>query len=456
MLNPIIYIKNKVKILGLPEVSITKISQFLTISNPLWQRGLSLGLTNWGIPKQLQYYEDVTDNSIVVPVGSLNDVLQILLEDCIFTQKDIVDNRKSKKLEEYFSKINFKATLRDYQQEMLDACNNKTIGVIQAKTGAGKTLFALSLMLEKKEPTLFLVNTLELANQAIESFSKHTNLTPDGIGFIGNGKFSLKPITVGLHQTMARLSEEQMGMLNEHVGMVIADEVHICPAKTYYNTLVSLDAKYKWGISATPRREDGLTRAIFFATGPLIYSVPESKLEDILIKPSVEVINTNYTFPLFSTQDYQPMITDLSENTARNKLIIDKAKKYKGKAMVLLCSRVAQVEALKEGLGDQAVTLTSDVSKKIRKKVMEQLHAKEKNIIISTYGLFSTGIDIPHLEVLLLCAPIKSEVKLRQAAGRLMRKAPGKKSAVIIDFIDSQVGLLFNQSRKRTRILSNL
>ncbi|MBC8409970.1 MAG: DEAD/DEAH box helicase [Rhodobacteraceae bacterium] len=456
MLNPIIFVKNKAQIVGIPEVTVKKISQFLTMSNPLWQQGLNLGLTNWGVPKQLQYFEDATDNSVVVPVGALNDVIQLIMEDCEFDLEDMTDVRNTRPLPDYFSKVKFKPTLRDYQQEMIDHCKTKTVGVIQAKTGAGKTLFALSLILEKQEPTLFLVNTLELANQAIASFVKHTNLAVDDIGLIGNGKFSLKPITVGLHQTMARLSEPQMDMLNGHIGMVIADEVHICPAKTYYKTMVSLDAKYKWGISGTPKREDGLTRAIFFATGPLIYSVPESKLESVLITPDVIFIETDYTFPLFSTQDYQPMITDLSEDKVRNNLILEELKKYKGRPTVLLCSRISQVEALKESLGDEAVMLTSESTKKRRKEVMESLQNNEKSIVISTYGLFSTGIDLPHLEVLFLCAPMKSEIKLRQAAGRLMRKADGKTSARIVDFVDKRVGVLFNQSRKRKTVLNNL
>ena len=82
------------------------------------------------------------------------------------------------------------------------------------------------------------------------------------------------------------------------------------------------------------------------------------------------------------------------------------------------------------------------MSKKERALKMSQLQTGKKRIVVSTYGLFSTGIDLPQLEVLMLCAPMKSEVKLRQAAGRLMRKSKGKRSAIIIDFVDFNVDIL--------------
>ena len=87
---------------------------------------------------------------------------------------------------------------------------------------------------------------------------------------------------------------------------------------------------------------------------------------------------------------------------------------------------------------------------------MEKLINGEVSIVISTYGLFSTGIDVPQLEVLLLAAPIRSEIKLRQSAGRLMRLHEGKTSAKIIDFVDVNVDLLKFQGRKRKQILEKL
>ncbi len=322
---------------------------------------------------------------------------------------------------------------------------------------SGKTIAFVALTVERKQSTLVLVNTVELANQTVNAFTKFTNLNKEDIGFIGAGQFELKPITVGLHQTMTKLSEKRFAKVNDSIGQVIADEVHICPAETYYRTMSSLTAKYKFGFSATPKREDGLTKVIHYASGPKIHVVDQKHLKEVLIKPDVRYIKTNYNFPLISSEEYQELLNDLSSDEERTKLILGTLiNDYNDKHIIILCVRVAQVKYLKEALGNRAAMLHSGMRKKERLKVMGALQSGETKIVISTYGLFSTGIDIPQLEVLLLAAPIKSEIKLRQASGRLMRMSKGKESATIVDFVDNKVDLLRYQGYHRKRIFKKL
>ena len=127
----------------------------------------------------------------------------------------IAINKGIPTIQDYFSKVKFNATLRDYQQDMVDSCNNKTVGVLEAMTGAGKTVFSLALILKMQQPTIFLVNTVELADQTIKSFAKFSNLDYEDFGFIGNGKFEIKPITIALHQTMSRLEDNQFKKIGD-------------------------------------------------------------------------------------------------------------------------------------------------------------------------------------------------------------------------------------------------
>lgn len=453
----LIIVKNKATILGLPNEAFPPIKRHLTISNPLFEKKIELGLTNWGVPRQLEYFTFENNNTITVPIGSLPEILSILNGLGIeIKSEDIKEGRLDNHMPDYFSKIKFNATLRPYQQEMLDSTKRKTVGVIEAMTGAGKTIFALARILHSQQPTLFLVHTLELANQTIDSFVKFTDLKKEDIGLIGNGKFELRPITVGLHQTLARCNEDRFSWINSHFSQVIGDEIHIIAANTWYDTMSKLVAKYKFGISATPQRADGLTKVIHWATGPKIHVVDKKHLKNLLITPTVDYINTEYFFPLFSTQEYQEMITDLSSNPDRNDFILDYANEnYPDKYIVMLAERLCQVDYLHDRLPD-SVKLTSKMTKKKREQTMDLVKSGKKRIVISTYGLFSTGIDIPALEVLFLCSPIKSEVRLRQSAGRLMRPHPGKTEAKIIDFVDENIGILQNAARKRSSIFRKL
>jgi len=454
----LILLKNTALISGLSKDQITTIKKHLTIDNPLFFKRVELGLSNWGTVSQLNYYEVIGETSVEIPIGALQDILsKLTVSGAEISLEDIIDNRVSNRKDEIFSNIKFTGTLRDYQKDILDVCMQKTIGVVEAMTGSGKTIAFVALTVKRKEPTLILVNTIELANQTIASFEKFTNLTKDDIGFIGAGQFELKPITVGLHQTLAKLPPKTFEVINERIGQVIGDEIHIIAAETWYKTMSNLRAKYKFGFSATPKRDDGLTAVIHFASGPKIYTVPSVKLKNVLIKPTFQQVETDYSFPLINTQEYGEMIGDLSIDKDRNDLILNTLRAtYKNKHICLLCGRLSQVDYLQQEIGDKAVSLTSKMSKKERALKMSQLQAGKKRIVVSTYGLFSTGIDLPQLEVLMLCAPMKSEVKLRQAAGRLMRKSKGKKSAIIVDFVDIRVDILKWQSRHRRKILTNL
>lgn len=450
-----IYLKvgGTLEIIGLkeyPELFILT-QKYLTICNPLFNKRIQMGLQNWGIPQNLLYYT-ISGNSVFTPIGYAPVLLSELVTRKI--QYKIKDNRVVHELK---NPILFTGVLRDYQQDIINACTTHSLGVVDSMTGSGKTICFVYLTFHRKQNTLVLVNTLELADQTINSYLEFTNLKKQDIGLIGAGKYDIKPVTIGLHQTLTRLSEDKFQELNNNFGMIISDETHIVPASTFYTNLSKLKAKYKYGFSATPKREDGLTAVINFANGPIIHSVPADKLSQVLIKPDVKPVKTSYYFSLFSTQEYQQMISDLSEDIERNKLIVDTLQKnYKNNYVCLLCQRISQIKILKEMLGDEAVILISNMSKKERKEVMESLRNKNKKYIISSYGLFSQGINLPHLEVLFLCAPIKSEIKVRQALGRLMRICEGKTKAIVIDFVDSRIELLDHHFKQRTKIYKTL
>lgn len=447
-----IILRNSATIEGLNSAEILMITSELTIPNPAFNMRMERGLSLWGIGSHLLYVKNLGGNTLEIPIGALPNVIKKLDREI-----SITDKRTAIK-NDYFSDKKMTVTLRDYQKEAVDILLTKTVGCLEAKTGSGKTVCLTSLIIERGVNSLILVNTTELLNQTRAAIAKATNIPLDEIGIIGAGKYNLKPVTVGMHQTLCTLPDETFVILNAFFSQVLADEAHICPAKTYYNNLFKLTAKYKHGFSGTLQgRSDGLDKVIYFSTGPRVHTVSTTHLQNILVAPKVKFINTNYFFPLFSSEEYQIMMSDLGENRDRNELIVKIiTETYFDKYGCFLCLRLNQVDALKKMLGADAVILTSKMTKKERIQVMKDIHLKKYRWVISTYGLFSTGIDIPHLDLLVLAAPIKSLIKLKQSAGRIMRQSPGKLEAHILDFVDVRIDLLKNQARGRKRILENL
>jgi len=451
---------------------IEKIKKDLTITNPLWKKAAQLELSVWGKPQYLEFYVQ-KGRHFILPSGYINDLLRQWgpaekppqLIDSRFETSNLLN-------------IQFKGILKPFQQVACDIALIKSFGVIQAPTGSGKTVCAIYLIVKRKQPTLILVDQIELGNQFVNKLIEFTNLTKDDIGFIGNDQFSIKPVTVALLQSMHRLDDRYYDEINKNIGQIICDETHIIAADTYYNVMTKLKAKYKIGLSATPKREDGLTQVIFWATGPIIYTVPFNDVSNI-IKPEIVTIPTTYYFPLISITEYTDMITDLSACETRNQLIVDTVteKRYKDLQKVLLCDRIMQViilhkklpgsdilisqiskydkDKIKSKYGDQeAKEIFKKTSKKHRESIITRLNNETLTTLISTYGLFHKGIDIVTLEMAAFCAPIRSEVMVKQCRGRVMRKNKTKK-AVIVDFVDNNIELLSWQAKARQKHLKD-
>jgi len=402
-----------------------------------------MGLSLWGVDPTIRFYEE-KDGTLMVPRGVINQVAGILGDN------DIKDMRFSahKPLQ-----IDFTGELHEYQVEAVKALSERSMGVLEAMTGSGKTVIICALIAKLKQPSLILVHTKELKDQFIDKLKKFTTLQE--IGIIGDSEYDVKDVTVALLQTMNSLPHEKYNILNKRFGMVYLDEAHIAPAETFYSVLNRLEAKYRFGGSATLKRADGMSPAIFFALGPLIHSVPVEVLKDYVTNIEYEQIETNYFFPMISSDEYTVMMGELVADSTRNEFIIEHTKDLTIKnSSVYLSTRVEQLVKLQKLL-NSGVLLTSRTPKKQREKIIEDFKQNKINTLFSTYQLFATGIDIPHLEYLIFAAPIRSEILVRQSAGRLMRKYVGKKPK-ILDFVDKKIPLLKNQSKVRARILNAL
>jgi superfamily II DNA or RNA helicase len=439
----IITIANDIVLEEVTDSETMQIKNGLTLINPKWDVASRMNKSLWGVPAKLKYYKE-EPGKLIVPAGILDSLIQQ------YPQATVVDNRF---MNNQPLGITFTGTLHDYQETAVDELKKHKQGVLVALTGAGKTICMIKLICDIGKPFLILVNTIELANQFIAAITKFTNIPKEDIGFIGDGKKDIKPLTVALLQTVTSMGGSE---LDEHWSGVFCDETHISPAQTYYAALSALNVTWKYGASATPQRTDGLDKVIFWVTGPIRYTIPGSALSKVVIKPTYKSIDTSYFFPIFDTSEYQELISDLSRDVPRNTLIINELGNYPTQQCVLLCQRKEQVIYLKDNIPG-AVMLTSDMKKKERVAVMKGLLDGTHRIVVSTYQLFSTGIDIPNLEILFMCAPIKSAIKVRQSAGRLMRvSASISKSPIIVDFVDRKIELLKHQWYARHRTLRNL
>lgn len=434
-----IYVKEKAYLTNYTYNQSIEIKELLTISNPTFLKKTEMGLSLWGIDPTVKFYEEL-DKQLIVPIGVVDQVSEILnhppIQDARFTALKPLT-------------VEFTGKLHDYQDKAVQALVGRSLGVLEAMTGSGKTVMICALIAKIKQPTLILVHTKELKDQFVDKLKQFTTLT--NIGVIGDSEYNVQDVTVALLQTMNTLDDKTYEELNKRFGMVYLDEAHIAPAQTFYSVLNRLAAKYKYGGSATLKRADGMSPAIFFALGPVLHTV--TNFSEFVTKISHVPIETNYFFPMISSDEYTVMMGDLVADQFRNEFIIEQTRQYTT-SKVYLSTRVEQLEQLQKLLND-GIILTSKTPKKQREQIIEDFKTAKIKTVFSTYQLFATGLDIAHLEYAIFAAPIRSEILVRQAAGRLMRLYKGKKPQ-IIDFVDSQIPILRNQARSRARVIKNL
>ncbi len=353
--------------------------------------------------------------------------------------------------------MEFKGSLRDYQQEAVTVMLAKRSGILQAGTGAGKTVMALAIIAERKQPTMIVVHTKELLNQWVERIDQFLGIKA---GIIGAGKFDIRPVTVATIQT----SRNHLDKLVPRFGHIIIDECHRTPSSTFSEVVTAFDAMFVLGLSATPYRRDGLTKLINFFIGERLHCVNDNRLRKIgaILRPNVILRPTNFTFPdHLATEDYASMLEDLVNDPLRNQLIAHdvllEVKRNAGTCLIV-SDRTAHLEALRLTLmsqGQSVSVLSGKTPAKERKRIVEALAVGKIQVLASTTQLIGEGFDAPGLSSLFLTTPIRFSGRLVQVVGRILRPLAGKKPQ-IFDYVDSRVGVLENSARGRQQIYEQM
>ncbi len=435
-----IRLNNKTEISNLQVFDTKLICSELTLSNPAYYRMLNCGMWVGKTPKEFRYYYWNGDK-FIVPKAFIGFIIEYLKSRNL--EYDFIDERVLPKIEKKFE---FLGELRDYQKEIIKKVTKKEIGVIQASTGSGKSIMACYLAM------LFQTNTLIVTTRTLllEDFAKKINefmgLGKDEIGIIQGQKFNLRNITLASADT---LSKKNLDLLKNEFGLVIFDEVHQMITPKRQNILESFNSKYHYGMSATPQREDGKTKAVFFLSGRKIV---EYKIQ--MMNPKIHIVRTQFEYDY--NDDYSDMITELCKDQLRNETIVKNMKRFEG-IKLILTKRREHCWILKNMIGDKATVLNGDIENAMQKMIKDKLQSgkHEWEYVIGTYSLISTGFDVPQLSVLGLAGDVKGEILTTQSIGRILRIFKGK-NPVIVDFFDENQPILKYQFYNRKRLYNKL
>ena len=311
-------------------------------------------------------------------------------------------------------------------------------GILRAVPGWGKTVAACALIVELKVPTLVIVHKEFLMDQWVERIAQFLPDAKVGIVQQKMCDYTGKHIVIAMVHSLAG-SRQYPPSLYKWPGLVITDEVHRIGAATWSPVPPLFSARWRLGISATPRRKDGADNVFTYHIGRLLFAAQEKRMI-----PKVRRVWSN--FRLVKTERFNPnlvssalLIRFLTKSRSRNRLIIDQLKKavQAGRKILVLSERLEHLSTLEKMLLKEMKSdpptigyYVGGMSKEERKD------AETKQVIFATKQYASEGLDIPPLDTIFLTTPIGD---VEQPVGRILRPYHGKKDPVVVDFRDDKV-----------------
>lgn len=409
-----------------------------------------LGKTAYNIEKYFKLIEETTEG-IIIPRGFASSLVRFCNTENIPIK--IVDERC--KQDEII--VNSKIDLLPHQEEVLERAETKDFGVIISPPGSGKTIIGLELIAQKKQPTLILVHRKQLFDQWVDRIQNFLSIPKKQIGQIGNQKEKVgKEVTVAMIQSLTR---GDLTELQNRFGMIIVDECHHIPAKSFREVITQLNCYYLYGLTATPKRKNNDEKLIYVYIGNIIYEMTQKELlEQQNSKAEINIRETELFVPFdYKIDNYETISQVLIFDTARNGQILKDIDENisRFKSILILTERKSHVSILNLYLKEkyETIAISGDDSERSRKSKLEQINQGHFQIIISTGQYFGEGIDISALECLFIVYPFTFEGKLVQYIGRVQRSG---KPPVIFDYRDSKIDYFDKMFKQRNRYYNKL
>ena len=428
----------------------------LEFENPEYYKKRERGLWVGDTPSTIRLYTR-QGRDYIIPFGMLPTVFKNKQ-----SFESIVNRIQPPESVDYQSGI----SLYDYQENAVEVALRKKQGIIIAPCGAGKTQIGLELAARIGGRTLWLTHTHDLLSQSMERAQALYGLNKSEYGTITAGKVNVgNVITFATVQTMSKID---LPNYRNCWDVIIVDEAHhVAGTPTrlmmFYKVISNLSARYKYGLTATPIRSDGLTPCMYALLGEKVCEIGREATQATTCKVKVRINQTNYSpdmnviFNPDGTLNHTSLITDLIENQERNAQIVEDAVTKAGRCLILT-DRINHINILYDLLKrhtDKIKALSGDVSKRERKQALQELESGQIDILIATYALAREGLDVPNLRYLIMATPKKDEATVTQAAGRVARIAPNKTYGMIIDYEDNMY-MLKRWTRERISIYRNL
>lgn len=314
-----------------------------------------------------------------------------------------------------------------------------------APTGAGKTVLiaeAARLALERNERVVAIAHREEIVSQIVASLRRHLGRhTRIELITAGSRSRYQAPVTVGMVPTMAR----RLAALRALDGATLfADECHHMGSATWTAVALAINPARFAGFTATPVRPDGKGLGDVAAfTELLIGPQPDELMAAghlcgyrIFAAPrQLSTKGMRRRGGDFVTADMEKKVVEI------NGEIVGDWRRFNPDGHRTICVGVSvdhahQIAELFRAAGVAAEAVDGKTPKAQRAAIFTRFRAGT-TVVLCACAVIDEGLDVPEATVLQITRPTASLRLWRQLLGRVLRPAPGKAEALIIDHTDN-------------------
>jgi len=356
------------------------------------------------------------------------------------------------------SELVFQGKPYDYQVAIMDSFMNAGAnGLICVPCGKGKTFMALGIAARIGKRFLVVVDKEFLMNQWRGEMEA---LFPGiRVGIVQGPKREIDPAkydcSICMIQTICGQGQEIADGLFSDYGFTIFDECHHLGAQHFSRTLQRIQTRSMLGLSATPTREDGMSKVFTWFLGEPVYwekvrePDPTVEVKGVFIETNDETYNTVPT-------DWrgEPVMARLLGNILgcddRNREVlrwIRKLAEEPSRRILVLSERIGHLKRIEELVREADAELTMAYYVGGMKEEVREAGAATARILLASYAMASEAMNIKTLNAVILASPRKS---IEQSTGRILRVRPDQRQVapVIVDIVDKH-SMYQSQWRKR-------
>lgn len=443
---------------GMSNKTKRQLRRMATFSNKQYFQNQAMDMPNYDESRFIYLGSD-EGKYIVLPRGLREEILK-KFDNAGISYK--IEDKRTKGQE---LNISFRGELRESQIPAVETMLENETGILHAATAFGKTVVCCDMIARRGISTLILVDRADLMNQWIKrleefldideelpEYQTKTGRTRKRKSLIGNLQGAHDTLTGIVDVAMIRSLKKKDGFhpkLKEY-AQVYFDECHHAASDSAIEVLQEINAKYVYGVTATPKRGDGKEKINEFLLGPIRYRftakdrAEEQNINHLVYPRFTRTVKPHHLSKTPYGNDAYELIRN---NDVRDEQIIrDVADCVQaGRTPVVLTKYVDHAKKLSERLktyADRLILLTGANGTKARRAQVEELNKVDDSdslILVGTGSLLGEGFDFPRLDTLFMATPVSGENVVEQYVGRLNRDYDGKENVMFYDYVDSHI-----------------